>query len=320
KEKKISKFLLQHYNIQAKTIECLKDQDTLVFKVTDVLEYSCIIKLYKKNKKNLVDKLHEITLFLEYIQIQNFKPETPNPKLQTRNPKPETPNFKLQTTNSKLQTYYIIISKWIEGNVLNVITTPIGRKMGETLAILHNGAAGFEPILSLQHINSALIAQIETLILQSSLSISLEKNEKECLKHRLFQVQQKLNEIGYTKEHYGLIHSDLHFGNWLQQGDRLIPIDFDEMAYGHYLTDIAVVFAEIDHFSSKRAAILKKALLRGYEAHRALPTTFLDDFLYFEYVAAALYLNWACHPNHSTILEQPPKRHFAEIALKKLIR
>jgi Ser/Thr protein kinase RdoA (MazF antagonist) len=299
----LSSYLHQYHNIQAQTIECLKDLDTLVFKVTDVLDNIYIIKLYNKNKFNLVNKLHEIALFLAYIQ---------HPKSETPNPKPAILDF-------QLETYYVIVSKWIEGGTPKAITVAIARKMGATLAILHNAAEDFEPILSLQHINNTLMVEIETLILQSSLGIALDKNEKERLKEIFLKVQQKLNEIGYEKKHYGLIHSDLHFGNWLQQGNNVIPIDFDEMAYGHYLTDIAVIFAEIDHFSSKQAAMLKKALLKGYGIHRTLPTTFSIDFLHFEYVAAALYLNWACHPNHSTILAHPQKRRFAEIALKKLI-
>ncbi len=299
----ISDYLYQHHRIQAQTIECLKDLDTFVFKVTDVLDNKYSVKLYNKKKCDLVKQLHQIALFLDYYQTQN----------------PKLPQISTDRQVSNSENHYFILSKWIEGTVPKPITAKICRQIGTSIASLHHAAEQFETVLPLQHIDADLMPQIEQRILTSPLSTLLNEIEKKQLHETFLTLQQKLNQIGYERKDYGPIHSDLHFGNWLQQGKKLVPIDFDEMAYGHYLTDIAVVFAEIDDFSSKRAAILKKALLKGYVAHRVLPTYFLDDFLYFENVAAALYLNWTCDPNHSMVLEHPKKRRYAEITLKKLI-
>ncbi len=77
-----------------------------------------------------------------------------------------------------------------------------------------------------------------------------------------------MRALGEGPRVFGLIHSDLHQGNYLFQGRDVHAIDFDECGFGHYLFDIAVTL-----FALRRRedyAPLRAAFLQGYRREHAL--------------------------------------------------
>jgi len=78
-------------------------------------------------------------------------------------------------------------------------------------------------------------------------------------------------------EHWGVIHADLHVGNFLvgkgaldqSEAAEIIPIDFSFCGAGHYLFDLSVCLA------GGLKAALRPAFLEGYRSVRALPDSAL---------------------------------------------
>ena len=55
------------------------------------------------------------------------------------------------------------------------------------------------------------------------------------------QLQEVEQRFGKSPDQFGLIHSDLSFGNVLFTVDAVLPIDFDNCGFGYYLYNLAVI-------------------------------------------------------------------------------
>ncbi len=104
------------------------------------------------------------------------------------------------------------------------------------------------------------------------------------------QADGVMRALGKEPQVFGLIHSDLHQGNYLFQGRNVHAIDFDECGFGHYLFDMAVTL-----FALRRRedyAPLRAAFLRGYRREHALTERdeqYLEIFLVLRVVD---FVNW----------------------------
>ena len=50
----------------------------------------------------------------------------------------------------------------------------------------------------------------------------------------------EISQLPYDPDEWGMIHADLHVGNFLVNDQEIIPIDFSFCGYGHYLYDLSV--------------------------------------------------------------------------------
>lgn len=104
------------------------------------------------------------------------------------------------------------------------------------------------------------------------------------------QADGVMRALGEGPQAFGMIHSDLHQGNYLFEGRDVHAIDFDECGFGHYLFDIAVTL-----FALRRRvdyAPLRAAFLQGYRGERALTERdeqYLETFLAIRVVD---FVNW----------------------------
>lgn len=64
---------------------------------------------------------------------------------------------------------------------------------------------------------------------------------------------------------WGMIHADLHVGNFLVSGGKVFPIDFSFCGFGHYLYDVSICLVGGLKYD------LRRAFLEGYRGERALP-------------------------------------------------
>jgi len=88
--------------------------------------------------------------------------------------------------------------------------------------------------------------------------------------------------VGQKRETFGLIHGDLHQGNYFFHQGQVRAIDFDDCGYGHYLYDIAVTLSEVNW--RKNTPELRKSFLKGYRSIRDLSSeheSYLDTFITF---------------------------------------
>lgn len=109
---------------------------------------------------------------------------------------------------------------------------------------------------------------------------------------RAFDRMEEL-EAKLPREHFGLVHADLHRGNVIRAGG-FVPIDFDDCGYACRIYDFAVPLASEERTSTSAAS---RALVRGYRRVRELPDDLLrhlDVYVAARAVAVVLFLRgWA---------------------------
>jgi Ser/Thr protein kinase RdoA (MazF antagonist) len=106
---------------------------------------------------------------------------------------------------------------------------------------------------------------------------------------RLAEVMDRLNAFPRTEEDFGLIHGDLHGGNFFIDVDTgaVTVFDFDDCCYGWYAMDVAMALFDtlvVYRRSDERAAAREflSAYLAGYNRERRLSSFWIEripDFL-----------------------------------------
>jgi Ser/Thr protein kinase RdoA (MazF antagonist) len=98
---------------------------------------------------------------------------------------------------------------------------------------------------------------------------------------KLFRrVRGTQERLGDNADTFGLIHADIHQGNYLFERGNVRLIDFGDCGWGHYLYDLAVTLSEVAALPRYRE--LRAALVFGYRSVRALPAeqeVMIDDFI-----------------------------------------
>jgi Ser/Thr protein kinase RdoA (MazF antagonist) len=94
------------------------------------------------------------------------------------------------------------------------------------------------------------------------------------------KIREVQRALGQGPETFGLIHGDLHQGNYLFHQGQVRAIDFDDCGYGYYLYDMAVTLSEVNWRNNTPA--LRKSFLAGYRSGRNFPSEHeqvLDTFI-----------------------------------------
>lgn len=140
--------------------------------------------------------------------------------------------------------------EWVEGEPAQKNLTPhVMRKIGQAVATLHkiaresDGPFRNDSFRSDYHYDSRLAASHREWIKEHQAEIGVENVA--LLYTAVEWLISELGCIGETKDNFGFIHADLHFGNFLVQDGEVSVIDFDQLGRGHYAYDLAVLMVEL---------------------------------------------------------------------------
>lgn len=118
------------------------------------------------------------------------------------------------------------------------------------------------------------------------------------------EITEQVQAFERTSSNYGLIHGDLHYGNFLITDTGLAVLDLDSSVYHHYAADIAITLYSLLPYpryrQAERSAFAKtffQHFLEGYATARSLPSDELDKIphlMRLEDMAnyIALYRHW----------------------------
>ena len=118
----------------------------------------------------------------------------------------------------------------------------------------------------------------------------LGTEERRLIERARASVREALTAYGRSPQRYGLIHADFNLDNMLLDGERVIPLDFDDCGFGWHLFDLATVWT-IYHGSDLAEAI-RVGVVEGYRSERDLPDEELEHLPLFELARAFSYLGW----------------------------
>ena len=196
-----------------------------------------------------------------------------------------------------------VLFRWIDGRFLDVKLTPSHlERVGAFMASLQLHGAQFRPLdgfvrgrvdnltdkarrRAARGASEALVRQQidnpadETAAIRLITEIcSPEHGTRVAILIRKIREVQHI--VGQGPETFGLIHGDLHQGNYFFHQGQVRAIDFDDCGYGYYLYDIAVTLSEVNWRENTPA--LRKNFLAGYRSIRFLSPEherYLDTFI-----------------------------------------
>ena len=214
------------------------------------------------------------------------------------------------STPGVLRPHICVLFRWLPGRRLRCGVTPRHMKhVGALMAHLQNHATQWGPPPEFARgrvdypIEAArwlanpfapeVVASIQTLV-----ASTLSGAEAEQVVAALGRIRAAEDALGQGPDAFGLIHTDLHFGNLLFGRDTVRVIDFDDCGFGPLLYDLAVMLSYILDWADYH--VLRAGLLAGYCQVRALPVeheSYLDTFIALRRVQDALWmLEWRKHP------------------------
>jgi amicoumacin kinase len=122
--------------------------------------------------------------------------------------------------------------------------------------------------------------------------------EKEMIKNTKLLIKE-LELLARSKDNFGLIHSDIHSGNFFYDGESVHVFDFDDCSYHWFASDIAIplyysiLYGYQDTSDLEREQFAMNFLahfIKGYEQHNTLPKGWKEQLpLFFMLRDVTLY-------------------------------
>lgn len=275
---------LECFSIQPKNIELVAHSENVTFRVTAAGSHTrYALRLHRPGYNTLAELESERSWTKALNAAGIAAPEgiaTRQGKYFTRVDIPATDEQR-----------YAGMTRWAEGSTVSdyLDATPARvervrffRRIGEMAAMLHNQATNWQvpPGFGRPRLDRAGLLGETPRWGRFWEHADLSTTERKLLLRARAKISETLRDYGESRDHFSLIHADLHPGNIVYDGSNLALIDFDDSAYGWHLYDIASALIE-DRLTPGFDA-LRQSLLEGYRAHRPLAERDVDmlpDFL-----------------------------------------
>lgn len=162
---------------------------------------------------------------------------------------------------------------------------------GRTAGLLHHLSIGFQPAASPRR----RVPWEEDDLLDDTHLIPAEQT---LVHQRFAEMIERLHSLPTTPDVYGLMHCDLHHGNFFVDQGRLIVFDFDAASYFWFSAEIAIALHNClplpRQDTARRSAYASRFLehfLRGYrQVHPLDPAWFENTFpLFMEFCQLVNY-------------------------------
>ena len=193
------------------------------------------------------------------------------------------------------ESYPVTVLSWLEGRVLpqDLRSPHHFYQLGQLVAKLHHHAQHWTPAFELDRpcYDSTSVLRTDNVFGEEAVTYKQLPEDVQGHLQRLHkQLQEVEQRLGKSPDQFGLIHSDLSFGNVLFTTDAVLPIDFDDCGFGYYLYDLAVILAgpwERSGFRQRR-----EALFEGYREICELPNEHLNLIPAFMAMRASSLGQW----------------------------
>ncbi len=158
---------------------------------------------------------------------------------------------------------------WIEGKHIHRVTRIHAKRLGLLVARLHEHTQRWEiplcfarPKIDWDRLYASLIP------LEKGVEIgTVCKAEYDAFCEALLRIKTVMDALCEESLAWGLIHGDLHSGNYLVYGHEIRPIDFSLCGFGYYLFEVS----DVIHYLPSEYHI---PFLEGYQILHQLP----DDY------------------------------------------
>ena len=163
-----------------------------------------------------------------------------------------------------------VLLRWVPGEFRHATLTPTDlAAVGELMAHLHDHAGGFAAPTWFRRGRIGDVVPDAAAHVIDTLTEERGPEDADIVSAVFDRVRRAEIALGETPETFGLIHADLHQGNYAFDDGQVCAIDFDDCGWGHFIYDFAVTLSEVSVLDNYSA--LRDGLLAGYEQIRPLP-------------------------------------------------
>lgn len=166
------------------------------------------------------------------------------------------------------------------------VTPEMLQEYGRVIATFHKLAPDFEP-------EYRRYAWDED-VLYSSVHKYIPEESKGLIDQMMVMID-RLNQLPKTKEGYGMMHTDVHMGNFFIHDGKITVFDFDDSCYKWFISDIAIFLFYKIWFGYEEDTIdfLMTNFMKGYNEVYDLDEFWFkhfDEFLKFRRLVMCLVL------------------------------
>jgi Ser/Thr protein kinase RdoA (MazF antagonist) len=202
------------------------------------------------------------------------------------------------------------LSRWVPGELLMPLVrddTPRARlelyfrKLGALIATMNNQAAHWRPPATFRRhaLDADGLMGTQPFWGRFWERGDLSASERALLVATRTRLHELLIRYGKDASRYSVIHSDLHPGNVLVDGDTLTAIDFDDTAWGWHMYDLAAALNQCQEITEFGA--LYAACVDGYRSVRPVAEEDLAMLPLFLLVRDMAEIGWfADRPENAT--------------------
>ncbi|RKN70544.1 aminoglycoside phosphotransferase [Paenibacillus ginsengarvi] len=239
--KQIAAEALKKYSIKCDELVYLGKGDNATFRVsTSFSDLKYLIKIHCSTMEIITKEFIESELlWLEALaSVPNLVLPTP-----LRNQDYELIT-EVRTNNEGL--WRVTCYSWVNGEVLNrQPTSKETARLAVLMATLHKHSIQWDVPKSFDRpvYNSANLLSSLTKLRHNFDLMTIEQFT--WLENTVQKIRSDIEKQIVTRDNWGIIHSDLHEGNYVFDRTHPRPIDFSACGYGFYLFDIAETFLHL---------------------------------------------------------------------------
>lgn len=256
---------LQQYNVEWKSISFIQLSDTITFKIETELD-GCFLLRIHSNRMNKDEIQSEIMLL--YAVNENMTVPTGVPSRDG--------DYVLVVTLEDGVSFCVTLMRWLEGDHSDqALTDQQLLNMGALMAKFHEEATVFDPPSNFTRPTWGVDSfNGDMKRLEMSYGCFLSNEAWQSYQKAAKKIVNKLASMRSSISNYGLIHADLHLGNFIFNGDEPLPIDFGRCGFGFHLYDIASTIVGL-------YPLQRKLFIQGYESVKKLEANYSDDLSSF---------------------------------------
>ncbi|MBK9252525.1 MAG: phosphotransferase [Proteobacteria bacterium] len=212
------------------------------------------------------------------------------------------------------------LSRWVPGEPLMRLIRdghPQGqlemhfRKLGALIATMNNQATAWHPPAEFRRhaLDADGLMGAQPFWGRFWERSDVSQGERALLLDARDQLHRIFTSYGKDASRYSVIHSDLHPGNALVCGDTLTAIDFDDVAWGWHMYDLAAALNQCQEMTGFGA--FQAACLEGYRSVRSVRDEDLAMLPLFLLARDLAEIGWfAARPENATPSQMAAMKNF----------
>jgi Ser/Thr protein kinase RdoA (MazF antagonist) len=285
---------LKSFPVEPGDLTLISMTENVTFKVTDRRDGGAYVLRLHRPGYHTLDELDSEHAWIRALDEAGVEVPEPVAARDGRNYVPVT----IAATGERR---FAGMVRWTEGRLLSDVLAETGdqrvvesyfAQLGTLTAAMHNQASAWQPPpdFTRRHLDADGLMGDAPHWGPFWEHRSLSAAERGLLFDARARMHAWLARLGKEASCYSLIHSDMHPGNILVDGERLTVIDFDDAGFGWHQYDIAVV---LSYWQSRaNAAAIERAFLDGYRTTRQLPDDARTWMPMFQLIRGMAAIGW----------------------------